>query len=351
MTTTAEAAAPGAVMEYVACVLCGADKPQPLVRLRRDRYLRALGVVPPTSVKVMCGQCGHIYQNPQLAAAEVRRLYRDVYRAPALGYADESPSDEYLYWKTIKARHDYRWLRAHLPPTVATGAALEIGCAEGSLLLLLARDGWRVTGVETTPSYAAHAREVFGLDVLAAPFEEADLEGRKFDLVIALKVLEHSKHPVEFLTRLHRILAADGWLCVTVPNALRPDRDLDNFLASPHISLFTPATLTEMLAVVGLSTFHIDDDQGFVAALARPTSRSRPAAPARDLPYRAIQRAILRQRVIGGMRREIDRSRRGITGVVKLCLRGVLGKETGDRLWVLRGRAGRPTPSDLERLP
>lgn len=339
-------------MEYVPCVLCGADESKPLVRLRHDRYLDALGITPPTSTKVMCRRCGHIYQNPQLDDAEVSRLYRDVYRSEALGYGDSRPGDEYLHWKSVKARRDQQWLARHLPPSVTPGAALEVGCAEGGLLWLLAGDGWRVTGVEATPGYADYARQVFGLEVLGGLFKEVDVAGRQFDLVIALKVLEHSKQPVEFLERVRRLLAPSAWLYLTVPNALRPDQDLNNFLASPHISLFTPATLEQMFRVAGLAIHHVDDDHGFLSALARPVER-RPAVAGIDGDaYDAVRRALRRRRVVGWAQREIARVRRGAVNAVKFGLRSVMGKESGDRVWrSVRQRMSRPTTSHFTRSP
>ena len=106
-------------MQAAVCQLCGGDDPRYLCQVRNDRSLKALGIDPPTSVKVMCGRCGHIYANPQLDDAELTRLYRDLYRSKALGYADERPSETYLYWKTQKADHEYRWIQRQLGAVAA----------------------------------------------------------------------------------------------------------------------------------------------------------------------------------------------------------------------------------------
>lgn len=325
-------------MEYIRCTLCGADQPRELFRLQNDRYLKALGIVPPTSVKVMCGLCGHVYANPQLNPDELIRLYREVYRSSALGYSQKQPSEEYLYWKTLKARRDYRWLTARLPNSVQRGAVLEIGCAEGLLLSMLAKDGWRVMGVEATPAYAEYAHKVYGLEVVRAFFEDVEFDGNRFDLVIALAVLEHVKDPFGFLARIQRLLNPNGALYLTVPNVLRLGDDPDNRLSSPHLCLFTPATLRRMLGKAGLFTLHLDDSSDLLSALVQPGEPVEPPKDALAVSRRVIKRAILRYRVRSQMRRGIGWVRQS----VKRGLYSLVGQELGDRVWhTLRRWTGR----------
>jgi SAM-dependent methyltransferase len=77
-----------------------------------------------------------------------------------------------------------RFLEHLSPPGRAT---LDVGCGEGRLGRELVALGHRVTGVELSPTLAAHARrsfEVVEADAAALPFEDAS-----FDLVVAFMSL------------------------------------------------------------------------------------------------------------------------------------------------------------------
>jgi SAM-dependent methyltransferase len=72
-----------------------------------------------------------------------------------------------------------------LPPPAR--ATLDVGCGEGRFGRELVTLGHRVTGVEVSPTLAAHARESFEVveaDAAALPFEDAS-----FDLVVAFMSL------------------------------------------------------------------------------------------------------------------------------------------------------------------
>jgi 2-polyprenyl-3-methyl-5-hydroxy-6-metoxy-1,4-benzoquinol methylase len=326
-------------IERVACALCGADRPQPVVRRRGDRYLRALRITPAAAPKVMCAACGHIYENPQLDARELERLYRDLYRSSALGYREHGPDAEYLYWKTRKAERDRQWLSRHVPESLAGARVLEIGCAEGLLLSMLARDGCRVVGVETTDSYAEHARATYGVDVRNLPFEQAEFGAERFDLVVALKVLEHVKDPLAFMRKVGRLLQPGGTFYFTVPNALRPDQTPHEFLASVHLSLFTTQSVRRLLAAGGFEPVHVDDAEQYLSVLARPSAHPAAVADDRPLPVTAVRRAIRRYRLRSRVRTESVRMRRA----VKAGLYAVAGPAAGAAIWTrLKARLGRP---------
>lgn len=82
-------------------------------------------------------------------------------------------------------------LGEHLPD-VAPGRALDLGCGEGGDAVWLARQGWRVTGVDISPTATRRATEAArerGLDEDRARFIAADLttwdDDGPWDLVTA----------------------------------------------------------------------------------------------------------------------------------------------------------------------
>jgi 2-polyprenyl-6-hydroxyphenyl methylase/3-demethylubiquinone-9 3-methyltransferase len=97
---------------------------------------------------------------------------------------------------------------------------LDVGCAQGTLALLLAERGHRVTAVDLRPEFLAYAksRHTHGdVTFVNADAMKDDLPGG-FDLVFANQLIEHLVHPVEFVTRLAAKLRPGGRLVVTTPN-------------------------------------------------------------------------------------------------------------------------------------
>jgi len=98
---------------------------------------------------------------------------------------------------------------------------LDIGCAQGTLALLLAERGHKV--------WAVDIRQEF-LDYAASRYEEGDVQfvcgnvlemeiAQQFDVIFANQVIEHLIYPLEFTSRLVRWLKPGGRLIVTTPNA------------------------------------------------------------------------------------------------------------------------------------
>lgn len=101
------------------------------------------------------------------------------------------------------------------------GSILDVGCAQGTLGLLLASRGYDVTLLDIRAGHIAYAKErhrrgnvtfvvgQLGQTRFAAPF----------DLVIFSEVLEHLRTPSLVLGEMHRHLKREGLLLLTTPNA------------------------------------------------------------------------------------------------------------------------------------
>jgi 2-polyprenyl-3-methyl-5-hydroxy-6-metoxy-1,4-benzoquinol methylase len=100
------------------------------------------------------------------------------------------------------------------------GRVLDVGCGEGAVGRLLRAEGAeRVAGIEIDPASATVAREAY--DQVEEGAVEAvlpRLEG-PFDKVLCYDVLEHLVDPAVVLSRLRELVAADGRLHVSTPNA------------------------------------------------------------------------------------------------------------------------------------
>ncbi|MGD9583402.1 MAG: class I SAM-dependent methyltransferase [Lysobacterales bacterium] len=97
---------------------------------------------------------------------------------------------------------------------------LDVGCAQGTLALLLAERGHQVAAVDIRSQFLDYARSRHShgdVRFLAANALEDDLTG-EFDLIFANQIIEHLVYPAELLQRMRARLAPGGRLVCTTPN-------------------------------------------------------------------------------------------------------------------------------------
>ena len=99
-------------------------------------------------------------------------------------------------------------------------SVLDVGCAQGTLALLLAERGLSVTAVDIRQpflDYAATRYERGDVRFLAANIFDAPKLGT-FDLVFGNQIIEHLVYPAEFLRTLASYVRPGGALIVSTPN-------------------------------------------------------------------------------------------------------------------------------------
>lgn len=152
---------------------------------------------------------------------------------PANPRADQGesalPTADAAYWEAAAASFDDEpdhglrdpavraaWaarLRSWLPS--APAAVLDLGCGTGSLALLAAEQGHRVTGVDRSPRMIAQARgKLAGRDAafLVADAAEPPVGEQRFDVVLVRHVLWALPDPAAALRRWAGLLAPGGRL-------------------------------------------------------------------------------------------------------------------------------------------
>ncbi|MFB7460911.1 MULTISPECIES: bifunctional 2-polyprenyl-6-hydroxyphenol methylase/3-demethylubiquinol 3-O-methyltransferase UbiG [unclassified Streptomyces] len=123
-------------------------------------------------------------------------------------------------------------LRGWLPGRPAE--ILDLGCGTGSLSLLAAEQGHRVTGVDLSPAMVERARaKLAGRDAVFLVGDAADppVDGQRFDAVLVRHVLWTLPDPARALRHWQGLLRPDGRLVLIegvwgtlTPVGIPPDR-------------------------------------------------------------------------------------------------------------------------------
>ncbi len=108
---------------------------------------------------------------------------------------------------------------------------LDVGCAQGTLALLLAEQGHHVTAVDLREEFLAYAKSRYThgeIRFMAANVLEDEIPG-SYDLIFANQIIEHLVYPQRLLLRLKQYLKPGGRLVVTTPNASYVKNSLPSF--------------------------------------------------------------------------------------------------------------------------
>jgi 2-polyprenyl-3-methyl-5-hydroxy-6-metoxy-1,4-benzoquinol methylase len=104
----------------------------------------------------------------------------------------------------------------------AGGRVLDVGCAQGTLGLMLAERGFDVTLLDvraTNIEYARARHEHGSVAFHVGLLEESTLPDDHYDVVVCTEVLEHVREPARMLMNLAAKARVGGAVCLTTPNA------------------------------------------------------------------------------------------------------------------------------------
>lgn len=159
------------------------------------------------------------------------------YRTPSLGliYQKEVPSvaemSEYAekeyaggVYKDYAAAGELKIATFHrrlalLQQLGAKGRLLDVGCACGFLLEAALEHGFDPYGIEFSQEAVSLAKEHIKPRITIGDVNLLRERGdRKFDVVVAFDIIEHTQSPIRFLQDIRNILQPNGWLLVATPD-------------------------------------------------------------------------------------------------------------------------------------
>jgi len=142
------------------------------------------------------------------------------------------------------------------------GRLLEIGCAMGTLLNEIRKQGWNVIGVEPEEWTCELARKKYGLEVINSTFQEAGLENCSFDAVLLLHVIEHLPNPIKGLSQIAGLIQPGGYLVVETPRYdtlwFKLLRGRERSVIPGHLYYFTRQTIQALARKSGFEVVKLE---------------------------------------------------------------------------------------------
>lgn len=204
---------------------------------------------------MVCSDCATMYVSPRPSSAILEWYYAN--------------SENYAYWNQyiFPASENARREKLFRPRAervieickrhrVRTNVLLEVGAGFGTFCEEMRSLGGfrRVIAVEPTPDLAATCRKR-GLEVIAKPIEQVNLNGIVVNAVASFETIEHLFRPKDFLRSCSAVLAPGGLLVITCPNVKGFDiqvlQALSDSVDVEHLNYFHPFSLSHLLSQCG----------------------------------------------------------------------------------------------------
>lgn len=180
------------------------------------------------------------------------------------------------------SRNRINWIASQ----VTGDAVLDVGCSQGILAVLLAREGFKVTAIDISEPSLDYAKSeleketpsVIGrVRLVCAELAQLD-PGSLFDTVVLGEVIEHQTQPERFIRHALRHLKPKGRLVLTTPFGVHPYPD--------HKCTLYPGTIETMVAGV-LDVEKLEVHEGYIRLL----GTHRPGAKKKNLALAATEYA------------------------------------------------------------
>lgn len=132
---------------------------------------------------------------------------------------------------------------------------LDVGCGAGVFMEAAKRIGFNTIGIEPFKPSAKIARQK-KLKVINNFLSKTNFSPKKFDLILAIEVIEHFSNPVKEFRIMSRLLKKDGLIVLQTANqnslASLIKGKKRNYYYYDHLCYFSPKTLDYALDKVGL---------------------------------------------------------------------------------------------------
>lgn len=186
------------------CDLCGSKMIKSLYEFEMSKVVR-------------CQACNLLFTYPRTTEEEMERIFSSRELCDRL-FPELKNYDECFTKEGNTVVCTYLDALEEIGAWGRRGKILDVGCGRGDFLKLAAQKGWESYGLDFSRPSADYAKKNFGIDVLAAKFEEAKFDDNFFDAVTMWDYLEHTKSPAEVLKKLNAITKKGSIVVIASPN-------------------------------------------------------------------------------------------------------------------------------------
>lgn len=202
---------------------------------------------------VRCPECDLVFLHPRPTRELVEGYFRETYDGD-YGAVEACDDRQPVYQSVLKHLALYR---------SSPEALLDVGCGDGEFLLLCRRAGWDCTGIELSEQAATRAARK-GLTIVPPHMLEGGEDGRRFDVVALINVLETVTDPLIMLRQAADLLTPRGLVMVRATNGLfhlsmrMPARLIGSqYDQAFHWYLYTTKSLKTLMESVGLKVISL----------------------------------------------------------------------------------------------
>jgi SAM-dependent methyltransferase len=249
----------------------------------------------------MCEGCGLVFQNPRPTAAGYAEFYAKWYRRLVAALLNQARYEERLQPdQTAYAAKLVKFLKEHLGFR-SVQASVDLGGSVGSVAKAVQDAfGGRCLVVDPSPDELSEARKL-GLDCEQALAENWNPNGRRFDLALICRSIDHFLSVSAVLTKMAGCLKPGGCLFVDpvdFESGARTTLDYRRLLKMDHVYYLSDETMRLYLGAAGFEVVSADFGDGtyYMSYLARYTGEIR--KPPRFTPYAREIGRMLRERLI-----------------------------------------------------
>src|SRR3989344_749616 len=200
-----------AEMESLPCNLCGKNETQ--IICGKERFGLDINTV-------VCKNCGLIYLNPRPAKGQYEEMNRADYRIAVDG-TDAGNN------KLFQNQYNYFFKNAALLCRKNIGfqpqSILDVGCSCGGALKCLGEiyPSAKLYGLEPIVKHAEYTKEKTGAEVYTGILENWN-PGKKFDVILFSKALNHTLDPRGNLEKIKSLLSERGVLILIIHDPMNP---------------------------------------------------------------------------------------------------------------------------------
>lgn len=203
-----------------------------------------------------CKNCGLIF-NACGTRGFTEEFYRDSYSL--MMRKESSAIQSFAGPKPMsQAEKSLHVLQDAVPLEIA-GDMLELGAGKGEFLeyFVAARPAWTITAFEPSEAFRVLQSRFPSAKVAHGGYKDFQGNAKRYDLLVALGVLEHVDNPLDMLRWGWHLLKDGGTFFIRVPNFGNNPNDL---FCADHLSKLTISTLHNIAGAAGFDVLSVKQE-------------------------------------------------------------------------------------------